>query len=217
MPQYQAVKDLRHDGKIVYAGSVVPSAWIEEWDGYGNNTITKMRRNNQIVLIPGDGEHEEAVPVQLNVGDSISTSALSNEKAAIQSLLGVMPESEARDYVRDNDMVADVGAPTGVDPEAVNVAEVYENDDSEVPEYEEDFVPAEHTVEEVKQFVQENPDTVGDVMDAEYNGKNRKSLMTWLEQFNEEQGGEDTADDDGDDEDDDTSPSTGPSQDPSKV
>lgn len=190
MPQYQALKDLRHDDSIVYTGTVVPQAWVEEWEGYNNNTIAKMRRNGQIQLLPGDQELEEAVPQRLNVGASLSTSMTSNERAAVHGLLDKMSEREALQYVRDNDLVADPGQPTGVDPDAVVVAEAWQNDQSDVDE-EIEFNPSEHSVADVKTFVQDNPDTASDVMDAEYNGRNRSTLVKWLEDFVNSQSDED--------------------------
>lgn len=196
MPQYQAMKDLRHDGKVVYAGSVVPTAWVEEWDGYGNNTVAKMRRNNQLQLLPGDQELEEAVPVDLNVGASLSASMTSNERAAVHELLDKMSEREALDYVRENDLVKDPGAPTGVDPDAVVVADAWANDDSEISEDEIEFDPSEHSVADVKAFVEENPETASDILDAETSNRNRSTLTKWLEDFIEGQP-EDTEPDSG--------------------
>lgn len=42
------------------------------------------------------------------------------------------------------------------------------------------FDPADHTVDEVKKFVGENPDEVQNVYDAELAGKARSSLLDWL-------------------------------------
>jgi hypothetical protein len=41
--------------------------------------------------------------------------------------------------------------------------------------------PDEHTVDEVKEYVEEHPDEAQDVLDAEREGKNRSTLVTWLE------------------------------------
>lgn len=41
--------------------------------------------------------------------------------------------------------------------------------------------PGEHTVDEVKKYAEEHPDEVQDILDAEREGKNRTSLVTWLE------------------------------------
>jgi hypothetical protein len=45
------------------------------------------------------------------------------------------------------------------------------------------FDPAAHTVDEVEEYVTEHPDLAQDVYDAEVEGKNRITLVTWLEDF----------------------------------
>jgi len=47
---------------------------------------------------------------------------------------------------------------------------------------EEEYDPGEHTVAEVQQYVTDNPDEVEAVYDAEVDGKNRSTLVTWLEE-----------------------------------
>lgn len=44
-----------------------------------------------------------------------------------------------------------------------------------------DFEPGEHTVEEVKAYVTDNPETGEAIFDLESNGKGRVSLLSWLE------------------------------------
>ena len=44
------------------------------------------------------------------------------------------------------------------------------------------YDPAAHTVDEVKEFVTEHPDELQDIYDAEVAGKNRATLITWLEE-----------------------------------
>lgn len=187
MPQYQAVKDLRHDNKLVYAGAVVPNAWVEEWDGYGNNTVAKMRRNQIIQLLPGDEQLEEAVPVDLAVGSSAQVAPSTSERAAMHQFLDKMSERDALQYVRDNNLALQVGVTTEVDPSAVDVAATFESDTEPFDEETLEFNPTENSVAQVKEFVEEHPETAGDVMDAEYNGRNRKTLIAWLEEFIEAQ------------------------------
>jgi len=43
------------------------------------------------------------------------------------------------------------------------------------------YDPGEHTVDEVKEYVGENPDQAGAVMASEQAGKNRTTLTEWLE------------------------------------
>jgi hypothetical protein len=44
-----------------------------------------------------------------------------------------------------------------------------------------DYDPADHTVEEVKAYVEEHPDELEAVHEAEVEGKNRVTLIEWLE------------------------------------
>jgi len=49
-----------------------------------------------------------------------------------------------------------------------------------------DFDPTNHTVEEVKTFVTDNPEQADAVLELELNGKNRSGLLSWLDNFNPE-------------------------------
>jgi hypothetical protein len=62
------------------------------------------------------------------------------------------------------------------------VAVVWDEDAPDEPEFEpdEDFDPAEHTIDEVKAFVADWPDSRADVLEAEEAGKNRVTLVEWL-------------------------------------
>jgi hypothetical protein len=51
----------------------------------------------------------------------------------------------------------------------------------EVPEVEVGYDPAAHTVAEVQEFVSQHPDELEAIYDAEYAGKARASLISWLE------------------------------------
>ena len=53
----------------------------------------------------------------------------------------------------------------------------------EQPEGEESFDPGEHTIAEVKEYVEANPDVAQDVSTLEDDGKDRVTLVTWLEEF----------------------------------
>lgn len=46
-----------------------------------------------------------------------------------------------------------------------------------------DFDPADYTVEEVKAYVEANPETADAVLELESNGKNRSGLLSFLENF----------------------------------
>lgn len=43
------------------------------------------------------------------------------------------------------------------------------------------YDPSEHTVDEVKSYVEEHPDECEAVLDAEQEGKDRITLVEWLE------------------------------------
>jgi hypothetical protein len=45
----------------------------------------------------------------------------------------------------------------------------------------ETYDPGEHTVDEVKEYVGDNPDQTDEVLAAEQAGKNRSTLVEWLE------------------------------------
>jgi hypothetical protein len=53
-------------------------------------------------------------------------------------------------------------------------------------EPDETFDPADHTVDEVKAWVEANPDYVTEVLEAEEGGKNRVTLVDWLNEFGTE-------------------------------
>jgi hypothetical protein len=44
-----------------------------------------------------------------------------------------------------------------------------------------DFDPSDHTVPEVEDYVDQHPDEAGAILDAERAGKNRTTLVTFLE------------------------------------
>lgn len=67
--------------------------------------------------------------------------------------------------------------------DGVSVVEDVEGTDDEVVPASppvELFDPGEHTIDEVKSYVHENPDDVQRVYDVESVGKARKSLLAWL-------------------------------------
>ena len=71
-----------------------------------------------------------------------------------------------------------VTAPTAGTPRSV--------DSDPDPDPEEDggdgvFDPADYTIPEVEEYVNANPDQAIDILDAEEAGKNRVTLVTWLE------------------------------------
>jgi hypothetical protein len=47
----------------------------------------------------------------------------------------------------------------------------------------ESFDPGDHTVEDVKVYVEENPDSAVAILDAEVAGKDRSTLTSWLGEF----------------------------------
>lgn len=55
---------------------------------------------------------------------------------------------------------------------------------------EQEFDPADHNVDEVNQYIQENPDDLRRVLEAEKSGKNRTTLVSSLEGTAEEEGQE---------------------------
>jgi hypothetical protein len=50
-------------------------------------------------------------------------------------------------------------------------------------EPDETFDPADHTIDDVKAWVEANPDYAPDVLEAEEGGKNRVTLVDWLTDF----------------------------------
>jgi len=60
--------------------------------------------------------------------------------------------------------------------------------DEDPPEIDVGFDPAAHTITEVEDFVNEHPDEAIDVLDLEEAGKNRVTLVAWLENFIDQQG-----------------------------
>lgn len=45
------------------------------------------------------------------------------------------------------------------------------------------YDPSDYTIDQVKDFVTEHPDLAADIQAAEQEGKNRSTLVDWLEQF----------------------------------
>jgi hypothetical protein len=43
------------------------------------------------------------------------------------------------------------------------------------------YDPGDHTIDEVKAYVEAHPDEAGEIYDAEYEGSSRSTLLTWLE------------------------------------
>jgi len=48
-----------------------------------------------------------------------------------------------------------------------------------------DFDPADFNIDEVKQYVEENPETAGAILELELNGKERATLLSFLDSFTE--------------------------------
>ena len=67
-------------------------------------------------------------------------------------------------------------APLMVEQQSVGNGEDLEVDTSDL------FDPGEHTVDEVKTYVEAHPDEIEEIYDAEIDGKNRTTLVTWLEE-----------------------------------
>jgi len=71
--------------------------------------------------------------------------------------------------------------------EGISVVQV-EGDDPEVEDEavdDDEFDPGAHTVDEVKAYVEANPDYAVDISEAEAAGKNRVTLIEWLDEFGE--------------------------------
>lgn len=68
-----------------------------------------------------------------------------------------------------------------LDDEAVAVVWDEDAPDPVDIEPDETFDPAAHTIDEVKAWVEANPDYRVDVLEAESLGKNRVTLVEWLE------------------------------------
>ena len=64
--------------------------------------------------------------------------------------------------------------------EAVGVSPIWTGADGGEPPPEGDtFDPGEHTVDEVLQYLEDNPDEVDTVLDLESEGKARKGVLAW--------------------------------------
>lgn len=58
-------------------------------------------------------------------------------------------------------------------------SELVEDVEDAVPEAD-SFDPSDHNIDEVKQYINDHPDEVQRVYDAEVEGKGRSSLLDWL-------------------------------------
>jgi hypothetical protein len=70
----------------------------------------------------------------------------------------------------------------GVEDEAEAEGYYYQDEDTQEHPVVGSYDPGEHTVAEVQQYVESHPDELEAVYDAEYNGKSRSTLVTWLEE-----------------------------------
>ena len=52
-------------------------------------------------------------------------------------------------------------------------------------EDDDEFDPSKHSVEDVKAYVEANPDYAADISEAEASGKNRSTLIEWLDTYGE--------------------------------
>ena len=77
-----------------------------------------------------------------------------------------MSEPEAVYWSQPNQQVVRDGEPVGI---------VDDNPDPQT----EGFDPGEHTVDEVLQYLEDNPDEVDTVLDLESEGKARKGVLAW--------------------------------------
>ena len=80
------------------------------------------------------------------------------------------------------DGVAVIEDPDGTAPEVDPEDEL----DNGLPDDEledENFDPADHTIDEVKEYVEVYPDSAQAMLDAESDGKDRVTLVSWLTDF----------------------------------
>jgi hypothetical protein len=83
-----------------------------------------------------------------------------------------------------------INAVTGAGPPGTSLRSLPPEEGEVAPEGEiteetpvvEDYDPGEHTVDEVKEYVTEHPEALETVYEAEYQGKSRTTLVTWLEE-----------------------------------
>lgn len=70
----------------------------------------------------------------------------------------------------------------GSSPPKAAAAPKAEEPAEEEPESEE-FDPADHTIDDVKAYVEANPEEAADILSMEEGGKDRSTLIEWLEHF----------------------------------
>ena len=75
-----------------------------------------------------------------------------------------------------------VTAVTGTGPPGTSLRGDEEEEITQETQAVSDFDPGEHTVDEVKEYVESHPDELEAVYEAEYSGKGRSTLVTWLEE-----------------------------------
>lgn len=124
----------------------------------------KINANDLRVFVPyGDSGRDTAV---LLIGSAKDAEVDPEQVKKVSG--GYLIPGALAEYLMDEGVI--------YDPDDEDVSEEDEEDeDSEEP-----FVPGNHSIPQVKDFVNEYPDSVEDVILSEEAGQNRPTLMEWL-------------------------------------
>lgn len=117
-------------------------------------------------FVPNGDNQEETATLLVGTAAEYGLS-----QRSVRATVGGFKISEELADIVFSDEAGEVEAETAAEAEA------------EVDEAGDTFVVADYGVADVKAFVTENPDEAEAVRSAEVEGKNRKSLIEWLDEF----------------------------------
>ncbi len=137
------------------------------------------RRSLTLIQVPDDFEFSEGYPISLPSPGSMPV------------LEPPTQEPGDGNHTEEHDGEASDGVPTGAGAEAIDSTTTETGgEDPDGPQVqaqgelnEDVFDPEVHTIPEVQSFVNEHPDLVQDVLTAEASGRNRKTLIEWLDHY----------------------------------
>lgn len=128
----------------------------------------KINANDLRVFVPnGDSGRDTAV---LLIGSAKDAEV--DTKSVQKVSGGYLVPFDLVEYLVDEGVIYDP------DDEDFDAADEPGDEDEE--EQDEPYLPADHTVEDVKAYVEANPDALDAVILSEGAGKNRTTLMDWL-------------------------------------
>ena len=124
-------------------------------------------------------------PTPQNVADPAAVTYATGGSKTVQCIVtgagtGASPYPPAGTYTLTITAVTGAGtSPLLAGDQDEDQDEVQDKDQEEVQD--EEFDPGDYTVDEVKEYVDANPDSAREILDAEIAGKNRSTLVTYLE------------------------------------